>query len=261
MQSIFAILIVLIVLPSCQKVINIDLNSASPQIVIEGNVTDQPGPYIVKLSKTVNYSETNVFPPITGASVTISDNTGNAETLTESTPGTYTTSTLQGMPGRTYTLTVTSDGKTYTATSTMPYPVNIDTLINRQGGFGGGRPSWSAKFLDPSGIANYYALFMEINNVMQSDFSTADDNLRDGDSISMRLPIPDNVNLQSGDSIKVILESIDKNIREYFRLLHQLNNQGGIQSAPPANPATNLTGNALGYFSAHSDRKKILVIP
>jgi len=258
--NLFAILLVLLGLPSCQKVINIDLNSASPQLVIEGNVSDQPGPYIVKLTKTVNFSESNVFPPVTGATVIISDNTGNTETLIESTPGTYTTSTLQGTPGRTYNLTITTGGKTYTASSTMAYPVNIDTLLYKKSPFGRDG-SWSARFLDPAGIANYYALFMEINNVMQSDFSTADDNFRDGDSISMRLPVPDNVNLQPGDSVKVILESIDKNVREYFRLLHQLSNQGGFESAPPANPESNITGNALGYFSAHSDRKKILVVP
>ena len=256
-----AILLLSLGISSCQKVINIDLNSASPQTVIEGNISDQPGPYTVKLSQTVNFSETNVFPPIKGALVTISDDIGNSETLTETSPGIYTTSTLQGMSGRTYKLSVTANGKTYTATSTMAYPVNIDTIVSRQGGFGGHDISWSAKFLDPAGVANYYALFIEINSVMQPNFSSADDNLRNGDTISMRLPMPDGVTLQPGDSVKVILESVDKNVREYFRLLQQLNNQNGMESAPPANPTTNLSGGALGYFSAHSDRKKILVVP
>ena len=257
----FAILLAFLGLSSCQKVINIDLNSSSPQTVIEGNISDQPGPYTVKLSQTVNFSDANVFPPITGALVTISDNAGNSETLTETSPGIYTTSTLQGTPGRTYKLTVTASGKTYTAYSTMANPVNIDTIVSRQEGFGGHDISWSVMFLDPAGVANYYALFMEINKVMQSDFSSADDNLRDGDSIRIRLPMPDKIKLNSGDSVTVILESIDKNVREYFRLLQQLNNQGGMESAPPANPTTNLSGGALGYFSAHSDRKKILVVP
>jgi len=255
------IILALLGLYSCQKVINIDLNSASPQTVIEGNISDQQGPYTVKLTQTVNFSATNDFPPISGALVTVGDNAGNSETLTETSPGIYTTSTLQGIPGRTYKLSVTAKGKTYTATSTMASPVNLDTIISKQGGFGGHDISWSARFLDPAGVTNYYVLFMEINNVMQSDFSSADDNLRDGDSIRMRLPMPDNVKLNPGDSVKVILESVDKNVREYFRLLQQLNNQDGMESAPPANPTTNLSGGALGYFSAHSDRKKILVIP
>jgi hypothetical protein len=38
-------------LVSCTKVINVNLNSAAPDIVIEGNVNDGPGPYQVKLSQ------------------------------------------------------------------------------------------------------------------------------------------------------------------------------------------------------------------
>ena len=77
----------------------------------------------------------------------------------------------------------------------------------------------------------------------------------------MRIPVADDITLEPGDSVKVILESIDKNVREYFRLLRQLNNQNGIESAPPANPATNITGGALGYFNAHSEKKKLLIVP
>lgn len=53
---------------SCEKEIDLDLNSSSPQIVIEGNISDAPGPYIVKLSKTVNYSELNNYLPVTWSS-------------------------------------------------------------------------------------------------------------------------------------------------------------------------------------------------
>jgi len=71
---------------SCQKVISVDLNSAAPNIVIEGNISDQDGAYEVKISKTVNFDQTNTFPPVTGAGVTIYDNFGNSEKLTEILP-------------------------------------------------------------------------------------------------------------------------------------------------------------------------------
>ncbi len=256
-----AVVIVLFVLSSCTKVINIDLNSSSTQMVIEGNVSDQPGPIVVTLSQTVNFSQTNTFPPVTGAVVTISDNAGNTATLAESPSGTYSTSTIQGVPGRTYTLTVAANGKTYTAASTMPNPVNIDTIVYSQSRFGGESKRLEAKFLDPAGVANCYALFVKLNNVIQPDFSSSDDNLRDGDTISMRIPFGDNFTLAPGDSVTVILESIDKYVREYYRLLLQLNNSSGFESAPPANPISNISNNALGYFSAHSDRKKSFLVP
>ena len=62
---------------SCQKVIDVDLNSSSPHIVIEGYISDQPGPYWVRISQTVNYNQPNTFPPVSGATVTLSDNIGS----------------------------------------------------------------------------------------------------------------------------------------------------------------------------------------
>ncbi len=257
-QFIF-LLLLFMGLTSCQKVINIDLNSVSPQVVIEGNITDQPGHDTIIITQTVNFSQSNAFPAVTGAVVTISDNSGNTEMLTEAKPGKYVTSVIHGIPGRTYSLSVTANGKTYTSTSAMPAPVNIDTLISKQEGFGH-QISWSARFVDPVGKNNYYALFLKIKNVVQPNFSSSDDHLRDGDTIDMRIPIPRDLTLNPGDTVDVILESIDRNVREYFRLLRQLN-RSGIMSAPPANPVNNITGGALGYFSAHADRKKIFVIP
>src|SRR5436305_10635659 len=49
---------------SCTKVIQVDLNSANTNIVIEGIVSDAAGPYQVKLTQTVNFSDPNSFPPV-----------------------------------------------------------------------------------------------------------------------------------------------------------------------------------------------------
>src|ERR1700722_4665701 len=62
--SAFYIIIGVLFIASCQKVINIDLNSASPAMIIVGNVNDQPGPYTVTLSQTVNFSQPNTFPAV-----------------------------------------------------------------------------------------------------------------------------------------------------------------------------------------------------
>src|SRR6185312_704498 len=112
----------------CQKVINIDLNSASPAIVIIGNINDQPGPYTVTLSQNATFSDPNTSPSVSGAFITISDNAGNKDTLTEVSPGRYHTKKIQGIIGRTYYLNVISNGQTYTASSTMPQLVPFDTL-------------------------------------------------------------------------------------------------------------------------------------
>jgi len=91
-----------IVFFSCKKVINVNLNNANPNIVIEGIISDAPGPYQVKLTQTVNFSDPNVFPPVTGATVKITDNTlGVTDSLKEVVPGTYVTQKLlQGVRGK-----------------------------------------------------------------------------------------------------------------------------------------------------------------
>ena len=55
-------LILISLMSSCKKVIKLDLNTASPQMVIEGNIYDQPGPCIVKIYKSVNFDQSNPIP-------------------------------------------------------------------------------------------------------------------------------------------------------------------------------------------------------
>lgn len=116
-------LIAITVLASCQKVISLDLNSASPQLVVEANITDRPGPYYVKLSRTVNFENITSIPGVTGATVEISDSSGNSETLTDLGGGKYKTSLIQGTSGQSYKLTIKTDGQVYESYSTMPYIV------------------------------------------------------------------------------------------------------------------------------------------
>src|SRR5690554_906724 len=106
MKKIFAILFSTILLYSCEKEIDLDLNNSDPQIIIEGSITDAPGPYYVRISKSVNFDEPNSYPPVSGAYVTISDNEGNTDVLTEIEEGLYQTNTIVGAPGNTYNLSV-----------------------------------------------------------------------------------------------------------------------------------------------------------
>ena len=114
---------------SCyQDVIDLDLSDFESEVVIEGNITDQPGPYTVTISKTVSYENSTNFPLVSGAEIVIADDAGNVETLREVRAGTYQTSSLQGVPGKTYTLFVNVEGKEYTASCSMPEPLELDSV-------------------------------------------------------------------------------------------------------------------------------------
>ncbi len=265
-KSCLVITLAAIILPSCQKVINIDLNSAAPAIIIEGNISSQPGPYTVSLSKTVNFSDANVFPPFTGAAITINDNAGNSEILSETSPGIYQTNTLQGTVGREYTVSVTAEGNNYQAASILPAPVNIDSLIVKTStGFGGGpgggmiNKSVTVRFTDPAGIENYYRIIEVINHVQVNTFTITSDKLRDGETIDQRLRGNSDLRLQIGDTVMVKLLSIDKGAYEYFRTFNQ-SDGGGFNSSSPANPTSNISNGALGYFCAYSVTSKTVTI-
>jgi len=263
---------------SCQKVINLNLESTATNIVIDAEVTDSVTSYTVNLTQTVNLSDNNVFPTVDGATVVIRDNAGNSETLAETSPGNYTTSHLQGTDGRTYYLSITSNGKNYTAVSTMPYGVALDSVIadtsthHSGGGFGGhgggsttpAVPSVTVRavFTDPKGIANYYRLIEYVNSVPNyNTIAIVSDQGQDGSVISENVVRRD-TSIHAGDTVKVVLESIDANVYEYYRTLKQVTKaQNGIQTTVPGNPTTNLSNNALGFFSAYAVRSKYVIAP
>ncbi len=258
--KLFLLVCFMSILTECQKVINIDLNSASPQTVVQGNLFSFGGLSgdSVQLSQTVNFSEPNSFPPITDALVIISDNAGNIDTLPETGSGIYTSSKIKDIPGRTYSLYISANGKTYTSISTMPAPVNIDTIYVQKSIFGKNLQI-TVKWTDPAGIPNYYRLIKKINNTISTADYVTDDELEDGKVITFPLFGGDNDSLRVGDSVRVYLESIDKGAYDYFISLDDASGSPG--DVAPANPQSNISNNALGYFSAGSITSKSIIVP
>lgn len=245
------------VFSSCQKVIDIDLNSKDPKIVIEANISDEPGPYFVYISQSVNFSEENSFPNVSGAAVTLADDLGNTETLTEVNPGMYQTSAMQGTPGHTYTLTVTANGNTYTASSTIPPHINLDTLVVESGSsFGGTAYYVIPKWQDPAGTGNYYRCIEYVNQERIAGSFLFDDAFSDG--LVNGQPLLDfTTELVPGDNVLVEFQCVDKATYQYFYSMSQTANN---QTAAPANPVTNWSNGALGYFSAHTVSRKTAIV-
>ena len=243
-----SVLIVFGSLSACKKVIKLDLNTASPQLVIEGNIYDHSGPYTVKIFQTVNFDESNAYPAVTGANVILSDNAGNSEQLSEIYPGSYITSKINGVPGHTYTLDVNIGGKSYSAISTMPFPVDIESIYFQKSLFGNNKYP-GINFIDPANISNYYRLIYLINGIKQEDINVTDDRISAGQTISYTIrPIDTDNKLKTGDVVTIWLEAVDQGVYEYFRTAGR---EGG-QSASPANPTSNISNGALGYFNACS---------
>ncbi len=246
------------VFSSCEDVIDLNLATTEPRLVIQGNIYDEPGPYIVTLSQTVDFDASSVYPPVTGALVIISDNLGSTDTLVESSAGRYITSTLAGEPGNSYTLTVAIGDDLYSAVSTMPYAVTPDSVYLEENTFDGEKQV-GVSFYDPIDTVNYYRLIQTKNSKPIEGFYTANDELFDGQKMSYSFqgdgPGESDDPIVDGDTITVWLESVDKAVYNYFRTA------GGdmIQSSTPANPISNISNGAMGYFKASAIRSNSLI--
>jgi hypothetical protein len=235
---------------ACKKTINVDLQNASPQLVIEATVTNAT-PAEVAISKSVPFSQSNSFPTVSGAAVSITDNGVNYD-LTETKPGTYRNNLLIGIPNHTYHLSVKVEGKEYAATSTMPEQVNFDSLQIEKI-FWGSESIWVVKpqYFDPPGFGNNYMFIETINGKQFPDFWVWDDNIVNN-SVSTIPLIQSDSTIKTNDIVEVEMRCIDKNALRYFTAL-----QGSQHNATtPANPENKIAGGALGYFSAHTTQKK-----
>ena len=253
-----------IVFFACKKIVTLGLKNAPAQVVIEGEVTNSAGRYTVSISRSTGFYADNIFPPVSGASVKISDNNGVTDSLTETAPGVYSTHTLQGVPGNTYSLSVWIGDTNYTAVSTMPPLVPLDSIsflqnigIKKQEGL-----TAVANFQDPLGVENYYQFELYKNRIKYTQDQTVfvfSDRLSDGRYISYPLRTGDSTDyINFGDTVTIRMYCIDKNIYNYF---YELEQSSSPMTASPANPQSNISNGALGYFSAHTIQSKTAITP
>ncbi|GAB2874480.1 DUF4249 domain-containing protein [Hymenobacter ruber] len=255
---------------SCQKVITLDLKESAPRLSIEGNLADDGQPCTVLLGRSVSYTETNTFPAVSGAKVTLSDDAGGLETLAEtSTPGQYRGRTVLGQPGRRYTLRVEVEGQAYVAVSTLPSPVVPLAGLRAQKAPIGTNIQALPDYLDPAGTRNYYLFRQYRNGRLNKNIYLQNDEFTDGKANVRGLGTgggggggnTDADKLVAGDSLRVEMQNVDADVYEYFRTLNLTLQGGGMATASPANPKSNFTSDVLGYFSAHSVRRRTILVP
>lgn len=133
-----ALLIILsaIILWSCQEEYRVDLQNTEPFLVVDGLITDKPGPHMVRLSKSVKFQDQFIPQAVSGASLRITGSDGQSVALTEGEPGRYQTpADFAGTIGKSYVLHInTQDGHEYvSAPQTIMPPLNIDSVFGQLG--------------------------------------------------------------------------------------------------------------------------------
>jgi hypothetical protein len=264
----YMILLLLLVLSSCEKAIDLKLPDNAPKYVIEGVLTNEAGGCRATISQTKAFTDDNHFNGISGATVSILAN-GITKVLAETSAGVYQDLTFTGIPGNTYQLKVQIDGKIFTASCTMPQPVPLDSVYVReqQGTNKDGSPLKYAiaQYRDPAAAQNYYRFIQYVNGKKEKTVFIANDEFTNGNVVNNRLSFSNDNddsarNIRSGDRITVELLCLAPAVYQYWYSLK--NNAGGDgNNAAPSNPDTNLSGGALGYFSVHTIQRKIVVAP
>jgi hypothetical protein len=129
MRSINTIIILLLILLFSRCITQFVPETTDNQelLVVEGLVSDQPEPNIVKLSKSMPLGKKSTAIPLSNCSVYISDDLGNSTPLYEIEKGTYSTdpSTFRGKIGRKYSLKIFTNSNTPQGYSYQSIPMEM----------------------------------------------------------------------------------------------------------------------------------------
>ncbi|MBE0638972.1 MAG: DUF4249 domain-containing protein [Bacteroidales bacterium] len=159
--------LLLLTVSACEERFNPEIDPKYENtLVVEGEISNAPGPYSVKLSYSGSL-ESNQVTPVTAAMVEIIDNLDNHEVLTETIPGTYMTNPegIRGQEGRLYKIRISlPDGKTYNSDfqklrtppviKSIDYEIEYQSDVNLPFDLGGYR--FFANTEIPSGDTVYY---------------------------------------------------------------------------------------------------------
>lgn len=271
----FALASLLVILSSCQEVIELDLNEGDAQrLVVNGWMTDQPGRQEVQLSLTTSYFFDEEPPTVSDAIVTVSDGS-ETWTFTEVEPGTYRPgSEVVGEAGKTYTLNIDHEGETYQASATLRASNPMDSIYVRffdpeeEFGFPAD-PYYSVRLWteEPAGEGDAYLWYTFVNGFGIRDtlreLTLVEDSFYDGAMIEdLEIDFVDiGTEAVTGDTLR--LEQWNIGLESYevlISILNQTDFQGGLFDAPPANVQTNVSNGALGLWGAASIVEKTTVI-
>lgn len=247
----------------CEKIVDLDYKSNQSSVTIEGNITNETGPYFVKITKSIGLAETGAYPAIDNAVVSISDDAGNSEVLVPEGSGIYSTVNVEGVEGRTYTLTVEIEGHTFTAQSTMPTLVPFDSIKVSEVSIGNDvERNIIPVYLDPVSKGNNYKFVLSVNNILINQHLVQNDEIKNGLLNTLKLEInDDDLEIKSGDVIDIEMQCIDNGVAAFYTTLALMGDSGPGGGTTPNNPPSNISNGALGVFSAHTLEKKSITIP
>jgi hypothetical protein len=267
-KIIYITFILLIFISACTEDFDVELESTYIRLVIQGSISDVRTAHQISLTKSADYFSNTPAPTVTGATVSINDGE-NTFNLTEISDGLYETDTMAGEVGKTYTLSINSEGETYSASSKLNFCAPIDSI-----NFGFYDYSYNEEeiedsadikepylyvllnAMEPETPGDYYLWNVYKNGVLESDtlheLNFSDDYFINGFYMyDVTVQYVEEVSV--GDTITLEMQSVNE---EYYNYIIQLLSETvwnmGPLDGPPANPVGNISNGAMGFFLAYS---------
>lgn len=260
---------ILILLNSCENVIEINLNSASPAFVAEAKLFKDSVLHVF-LTYTTDYFSLSKPGIIEDASIKISDGTVTEELIYLG-KGNYRGSLITGREGVTYYLEIYHSGKTYNSYSKMPSFTGINatsfSISNSQSILnpdGKTVVTVTCVFNDDPYDNNFYMVCFMANGRMIEDryFMLTESDANGGSFINTENIVSFSESMfYEGDEVEIQLYSMDESVYTYF---YQLDDilfwKRRVIPPVPYNPESNINNGSLGFFAAWTfDSEKIFL--
>lgn len=270
MRQILALLSLVLMLNSCEEVIDVELNEAPPKLVIDASIdwfkNTQGNQQQIKLSLSAPYFDTEI-PPATGAIVSISNDSGiSFNFIEEGDSGTYSTDQFIPVINQEYTLTINYKDNIYTATEVLKPVVEFDYVEqNNDGGFSGEETELKVYYTDPVEEDNYYFFEFFNEDFLSPTLEVYEDEFTNGNQIFGFYTDED---LEPGHQVVIRNHGVSQRFYDYmFKLLQQNGDTGGgpfeTQPASIRGNCQNLTNPAdfpLGYFRASETVELVYIV-
>ncbi len=244
---------------SCEEVIDVDLKTETPRLVIDAAINWQKGTdgssQKIMLSTTTSFYNT-IIPKVSGATVSVKSSENFNYIFTEiPNTGEYQCTTFKPIIGETYTLTIVYKNETYTATETMQSVSSIYSIQQKNdGGFSGKDYEIEVSFKDPL-VKNFYMVKFFPDIYKAPSYQVIGDEYTNGNLKSWQFSDED---LKQGSTIAITHYGVSESYYNYMNKLISVASSSGGGSpfqTPPATVRgnivnqTNINNYALGYFS------------
>ncbi|MGE5107732.1 MAG: DUF4249 domain-containing protein [Sphingobacteriales bacterium] len=292
MKRLAAIIFSVFIFSSCEKGISFNPGKTTDKLVVEASIETDEFP-VVTLTKSFNYFS-SVTPEelsksfVRNADVWMSDGSKTHKlieytimvnntnlyyySINPSDPLTL----FLGTEGKNYSLRIITDGKEYTASTTIPVltkkvdslwwapaPQNPDTE----------KVVLKGRVTDPPQYGNYIRYFTKVGQgrFLPGENSVFDDQVVNGTTYKVDIdkgvdrnantPDKDKGFFERGDTVTLKFCNIDKVTYDFWRTMEFNYSSMGNPFSSPNKVLGNISNGALGYFGGYATQFKSLIIP